>query len=233
MIGLLVIEMSIVIEIGENEPGVAGTAFIGDQCGGFGGVRFIEVTERFIHHQPLKRLHERTYDGDALFLAIGKRSAALLQHVAYAEAFRHFPDLFLRIEWLRMHHAFQFNVLPGGELIEQAKVLEHNADLLLADGRQFILRVGRPQLSVDLYGAGIIVPDIVQIVYQRGFAGAGGRLYLDELRWRETDVAVPDVRLLLQYFIAQRNGHYRRKLYLHVPVFDGRINIKFSGCFTR
>ena len=57
-------------KISEDDAGVPGFGFLQHQFHSSLRIVFIEMTERFIQQQKIKRLHECAYDGNALLLSV-------------------------------------------------------------------------------------------------------------------------------------------------------------------
>src|SRR6202171_1614130 len=157
-----------------------------DNDGGAGLVQFdeqpqqsppqgrIDIADALVRQQQLRPRNHRARDRRALLFAAGQDRRQRIHPLAEADPFQEIADLLAIAGFLAAHHPErQRHGFVSGHVIEQAKVLQHDADALAQVG-DLILAEQRDVLAEQIDQAAGRPQRQEQQPQQRGLAGAGG-----------------------------------------------------------
>ena len=138
------------------------------------GRRAVEVARGLVGEDEAGAVHERARDGDALLLAAGELRRAVAEPLAEPELFeqRSRPRLRLAAERLPADHGRHRDVLQRRELRQQVVELEDEADLLVAELREPVVRLREHVAAAVFYASGGGPVERAEQVEQRALARA-------------------------------------------------------------
>src|SRR3984957_689408 len=159
--------------VGGDDDGGAGLVQLDEQPQQPPPQRRVDVARRLVRQQQMWPRNHRARDRRALLLAAGQDRRQRIHAFAEADPFQEIDDLLAIARFFPTHHPErQRHVFVSSHVIEQAEVLQHDADplaqvrdLVLAEQRDVVAEqvdqpAGRPQRQE-------------QQPQQRGLAGAG------------------------------------------------------------
>src|SRR6185503_6374202 len=136
--------------------------------------RRIDAAGRFVRQQQLRPRDHRARDRGALLLTARQDRRQRIHALAEADPSQQVDDLASVAGFLPSHHAErQRHVLIGRHVVEQAKILQHDADALAHAGN-LILAEQRDVLAEQIDEAARRPDRQEQQAQQRRLAGAGG-----------------------------------------------------------
>src|SRR5258707_6429592 len=134
----------------------------------------IDVAGRLVRQQELRPRNHRARDRRALLLAAGQDRRQRVHARAETDPFQEIDDLLAIAGFRAAHHPErQRHVFVSGHVIEQAKVLQHDADPL-AQARDLVLAEQRDVVAEQIDQPAGRPQRQEQQPQQRGLAGAGG-----------------------------------------------------------
>ena len=133
----------------------------------------IDIAGRLVGEEKLRARDHGAGDGRALLLAAGKHRRQRVHALAQADPLQQFDDFgAIGVLLLAEHAKRQRDVLVCGQMIEQAEILEHDADAA-AQRRAAVLGQGGGIVIEHRDQAARRLERQEQHAQQRGLAGAG------------------------------------------------------------
>ena len=134
----------------------------------------IDIAGRLIRQQQMRPRDHGAGDRRALLLAAGQDRRQRIHPLAQTDPFQEIDDLLAIARFVPPHHPErQRHVFVSGHVIQQAKVLQHDADPLAQIG-DFILAEQRDVMTEQVDEAARRPQRQEQQPQERGLAGAGG-----------------------------------------------------------
>ena len=153
------------------------------------GINLVQVAHRLVHEKEIKRLAQGTNQGHALLLTKRHLAYGHLHLVANTQFIEHILDVLLLLE--SRERILQEDILHGGELGEEAQVLEKHRERTLADVHPLLDAEVADIVAIEGDDALVIFAIAVDLAAERGFARTGCSFYLIEMPALELHIRVP------------------------------------------
>src|SRR4051794_25233257 len=159
--------------VGGDDDGGAGLVELDEQPQQAAAERRIDAPGRLVGQQQLRPRDHGARDRRALLLAPGQDRRQRIHALAEPDPFQEVDDLLAVARFAAAHDAErQRDVLIGGHVVEQAEILEHDADAL-AQVCDLVLAKLRDVVTEQIDEAARRAMREEQQAQQRGLAGAG------------------------------------------------------------